>query len=149
MIEVQRIESNGWVIGRVGEYRFQALIFREHAADPAWELARSKISKLWIQHDGRSVFNWDRGLDVDAQSEEVQDVVVRLCSELDAMLPYRPGDRIRLLAMDDIDPVPAGSLGTVGAVRFLDGWMQIDVDWDNGRSLMLSVPPDRVASVDC
>ncbi len=73
VIEVQRIESNGWVIGTVGEYRFNALIFREHAADPAWELADSMISKLWVQHRGQTVFNWDRGLDVDAANEEVQD----------------------------------------------------------------------------
>ncbi len=88
MIEVQRIESNGWVIGRVGEYRFNALIFREHAADPTWELADSMISKLWIQHQGRTVFNWDRGMDIDASSDDVQDIVVRLCSELGSMLPY-------------------------------------------------------------
>lgn len=90
------------------------------------------------------VFNWDRGMDIDAQSDEVQDVVVRLCSELGSMLPYRPGDRIRLLAMDDLDPITVGSLGTITAVRNMDDWLQIDVQWDNGRTLMLSVPPDRV-----
>ncbi len=34
-------------------------------------------------------------MDVEAQLEEAQDIVVRLCSELDAMLPRCPSDRIR------------------------------------------------------
>lgn len=54
------------------------------------------------------------------------------------------GTRIRLLAMlDDPNPLPAGSEGTVeGGVRFSDGELQIRVAWDSGRSLMLVVPPD-------
>ncbi len=61
------------------------------------------------------------------------------------MLMLRPGDRIRLLAMpDDPDPIPPGTMGTVTAVRQYDSWAQIDVDWDNGRKLMLAVPPDQV-----
>jgi len=58
------------------------------------------------------------------------------------------GDRIRLVAMgDDPDPMLIGEIGTVvsaerhGAGR--DAWLQIDVDWESGRTLMLSVPPDR------
>jgi hypothetical protein len=62
-----------------------------------------------------------------------------------AGLTFRPGQRIRLLEMvDDPDPLPVGSLGTITDVRNIGDWLQIDVDWDNGRSLMLSVPPDRV-----
>ena len=60
----------------------------------------------------------------------------------------RPGDRIRLLAMPD-DPAPI-SPGTTGTVRFVkrhgtgpNAWLQVDVEWDNGRSLMISVPPDE------
>ena len=58
------------------------------------------------------------------------------------------GDRIRLVFMqDDPDPIPPGQEGTVvhvgrhGTGR--DAWLQIDVSWDNGRTLMLSSPPDR------
>ena len=57
----------------------------------------------------------------------------------------KAGDRIRLLSMDDPDPIPAGSTGTVGGVYPQSDWTQVDVDWDNSRSLMLSIPPDRVA----
>lgn len=64
------------------------------------------------------------------------------------MITPQPGDRIRLLAMiDDPDPVPPGTTGTVTAVRPCgsgrDAWLQVDVDWDNGRKLMLAVPPDQ------
>ena len=65
-----------------------------------------------------------------------------------ARLP-RPGDRIRLVAMqDDPDPVRAGETGTVVSVGGPHRWgsrtwHQIDVDWDNGRTLMLASPPDE------
>ncbi|TWT51060.1 hypothetical protein Pla22_38360 [Rubripirellula amarantea] len=61
----------------------------------------------------------------------------------------KAGDRVRLVSMtDDPDPVPAGTTGTVVGVYPQRGWMQVDVDWDSGRSLMLSIPPDVVAMID-
>jgi hypothetical protein len=64
------------------------------------------------------------------------------------MLP-KPGDRIRLLAMpDDPDPIPTGAVGTVIGVSNhgdrKNAWHQVDVEWDNGRNLMLTLPPDRI-----
>lgn len=61
----------------------------------------------------------------------------------------KSGDRIRLVAMpDDPDPIPTGEVGTVIEVtRHGDGknaWHQVDVDWDHGRTLMLTMPPDRI-----
>ena len=58
------------------------------------------------------------------------------------------GNRIRLVAMhDDPDPVHPGAMGTVASVERLltegAGWLRIDVDWDNGRDLMLVSPPDQ------
>lgn len=60
----------------------------------------------------------------------------------------QPGDRIRLLAMpDDPDPVLPGTTGMVTAMHPHGAdrgqWLQVEVDWDNGRKLMLTVPPDR------
>ena len=53
------------------------------------------------------------------------------------------GDRIRLIAMpDDPDPIPAGATGTVLAVT-TGRFAQIDVDWDNGRTLSLVPGVDR------
>jgi hypothetical protein len=64
------------------------------------------------------------------------------------MTTPRPGDRIKLIAMpDDPDPIAFGSKGTVTFVNSHGGGprilFQIGVDWDNGRRLMLSVPPDE------
>jgi hypothetical protein len=33
--------------------------------------------------------------------------------------------------------------GEVLSHRFVDGWFQIDVAWDNGRTLMLVSSPDE------
>ncbi len=55
------------------------------------------------------------------------------------------GDRIRLIHMpEDPDPIPAGSLGTVREIHHQRGWTQVEVDWDNGRQLMLSLPDDVI-----
>jgi len=60
------------------------------------------------------------------------------------MITPKSGDRIRLLAMpDDPDPILPGTTGTVVAVRQQGTWAQVDVKWDNGRTLMLVVPPDE------
>ena len=60
----------------------------------------------------------------------------------------RPGDRVRLVAMhDDPDPIQVGQMGTVVSVSShgggKDAWQQIDVAWDNDRTLMLVSPPDQ------
>ena len=54
------------------------------------------------------------------------------------------GDRIRLIHMvDDPDPVPDGTLGTVSEIYYYNVWTQVSVSWDNGRNLMLASPPDK------
>ena len=69
-------------------------------------------------------------------------------------MPYIPekGDRIRLTGMmrDDPDPVPAGTEGTVTFASWVNlnhGYMQVGVNWDNGRSLGLVCPPDRYVNI--
>jgi hypothetical protein len=63
-----------------------------------------------------------------------------------------PGDRVRLVAMqDDPDPIQVGQTGTVVRVHRVDDdpvWHQIDIAWDNGRTLMLVSPPDLFEIVD-
>ena len=71
-----------WVSGTINdEYRFEALVFADHADSEEYELADSKISKLWIQRiaDKRTMFNFDRGLDVPAVNTEIQVIVDFLC----------------------------------------------------------------------
>ena len=60
----------------------------------------------------------------------------------------RIGDRIRLFSMsDDPHPITPGQTGTVIVISSFgegkDRWHQIDVSWDDGRTLMLVSPPDR------
>jgi hypothetical protein len=67
-----------WVSGTVdGEYRFEALVFPEHADNPEWEIGESKISKLWIARikNKEQVFNWDRGPDHPAATKKTQAVI--------------------------------------------------------------------------
>lgn len=52
----------------------------------------------------------------------------------------RVGDRIRLLAMDDIQAPP---LGTEGIVKCIDDIGTIHVHWDTGSSLGLVPGVDR------
>jgi len=56
------------------------------------------------------------------------------------------GDTIELIAMPD-DPcaIPVGTKGKVVSiqeVRMTPPFTQVGVDWDNGRTLSLVVPPD-------
>ena len=58
----------------------------------------------------------------------------------------KTGDRIELISMiDDPHPIEPGATGTVQFVSELVGFdqFQIAVKWDNGRDLLLVVPPDR------
>jgi hypothetical protein len=83
------LASGTWVRGTIGAYRFEALVFPEHALyedyevrDSAGELSR--ISKLWIARRGdrTTVYNWDRGPDHPPADEAVQELVDALCADL-------------------------------------------------------------------
>lgn len=53
---------------------------------------------------------------------------------------------------DDPDPIPVGQTGTVVGIKRhgsgKDEWFQIEVSWDNGRTLMLVSPPDVFEIID-
>lgn len=56
---------------------------------------------------------------------------------------FSKGDRVRITGrMDDIDPIPLGTEGTVTRFADFGDWSQLAVKWDNGRSLMLTFPED-------
>ena len=64
----------------------------------------------------------------------------------DHSLDHLVGKKIRLIEMlDDPDPIPPGTTGTVETVTYLDfdKTHQITVKWDCNRSLSLIVPPDK------
>jgi hypothetical protein len=72
------------VVGSVAGYRFDALVFPEHAECPDYELGDSRISKLWLSRiaNKETSFNWDRGLDIPAASKKAQAVVDFLAAGL-------------------------------------------------------------------
>ncbi len=71
------------------------------------------------------------------------------CNHQPKIAGFGSGDRIRLIQMvDDPDPIPAGTVGTVTKIHFHRDWTQIEVSWKNGRTLMLSTPPDRFEIID-
>lgn len=61
------------------------------------------------------------------------------------MTDLQVGDRIELVSMgDDPDPIEPGTKGTVNWIGApFQGHDQIGVKWDDGRTLGLTVPPDR------
>ena len=73
----QAAGAGTWVCGTMSGHRFDALVFPEHAANPEWEIGDSRISKVWVQRfsDRQTVFNWDRGADVNANDELTQAIV--------------------------------------------------------------------------
>ena len=83
--KTRRASGGGaWVCGTLSGFRFDALVFPEHAESPEYELGDSRISKLWIQRlaDRATVFNWDRGMDAPAADDTVAAVVEFLCAGL-------------------------------------------------------------------
>ena len=81
----RRSKGGAWVIGAVNtRYRFDALVFADHAESEESELAQSQISRLTVidAETLEMVFNFDRGLDVAAANAETQAVVEFLCERL-------------------------------------------------------------------
>lgn len=58
---------------------------------------------------------------------------------------YPAGTRVRLLKMEDPNPVPIGMLGTVEDV---DDIGSLVVQWDNGRQLNVLHGIDEVEKID-
>ena len=55
------------------------------------------------------------------------------------------GKRIKMIFMEDPDPIEPGAMGTV--IK-LDGAGQIQVKWDNGRNLSVIPEEDRFEILD-
>lgn len=58
---------------------------------------------------------------------------------------YPAGTRVRLLKMEDPNPVPIGMLGTVEDV---DDIGSLVIQWDNGRQLHVLHGIDEVEKID-
>ena len=69
------------------------------------------------------------------------------------------GKRCKLVHMsDDPNPIEQGATGTINLIGPLQNhspivphgheWRQIGVKWDNGRSLLVILPPDQIELID-
>ena len=79
-----RHDGARWINGTIDGFRFQALVFSEHAENADYELGDSRISKLWMcRLDTKvMVYNFDRGLDFEAATDETQAAVDFLAAGL-------------------------------------------------------------------
>ena len=73
-----------WTKGTLAGHQFEALVFPEHAELPDYELADSRISKLWVRRskDGAVVVNFDRGWDVQPATPRARAIVDALAAGL-------------------------------------------------------------------
>ena len=78
-----------WIEGTINDYRFNALVFPQHAQTESFEIGQSRISKLWLadRKTRQTVYHWDRGLDLAATTPAVEGVVEFLSEGL-ATLVY-------------------------------------------------------------
>lgn len=73
-----------WVKGTIAGHAFEALVFAEHATDPAYELDDSRISKLYLK-DGATdteVASFDRGWDRQPTTDAARAIVGLLAAGL-------------------------------------------------------------------
>lgn len=58
---------------------------------------------------------------------------------------FPTGTKIRLLSMDDLQPI---AYDTIGIVNFVDDDGQLHMKWDNGRTLALIYGVDKFEKVE-
>lgn len=69
---------------------------------------------------------------------------------MDQSANYKINDRVKLVKMSqDPDPIPVGAEGTVTHVQYLPHFneTQVGVKWDNGRSLSVILPQDKIEKI--
>ncbi len=83
-LERRTSAGGAWVVGTIGGYRFDALVFPEHAECESYELARSRISKLWVYRitNSNEMGCFDRGWDIEPTTPEAQRIVDLLADGL-------------------------------------------------------------------
>lgn len=55
------------------------------------------------------------------------------------------GKRVRMIFMEDVDPIEPGQIGVVKSV---DDLGQLQVEWDNGRTLAIIPEKDQFEVLD-
>lgn len=57
---------------------------------------------------------------------------------------YKVGDRIKLIHMEDSQAVPSGTCGTIDCI---DDIGQLNMKWDNGRTLVVNLDEDIITKI--
>jgi hypothetical protein len=60
-------------------------------------------------------------------------------------MKYLKGKRVRMISMEDVDPIQAGQCGVV---QFVDDLNQLHVKWDDGRTLAIIPEKDQFEVLD-
>jgi len=60
-------------------------------------------------------------------------------------MKYLKGKRVRMIHMEDVDPIQAGQCGVV---EFVDDLNQLHVKWDDGRTLAIIPEKDQFEVLD-
>lgn len=58
---------------------------------------------------------------------------------------YLKGKRVRMIHMEDVDPIQPGQCGVV---QFVDDLNQLHVQWDDGRTLAIIPEKDQFEVLD-
>jgi len=60
-------------------------------------------------------------------------------------MKYLKGKRVRMIHMEDVDPIQPGQCGVV---KFVDDLNQLHVQWDDGRTLAIIPGKDQFEVLD-
>ena len=79
-----RATGGEWVSGTIAGHAFEALVFRQHAKEPGFELADTRVSKLWLQESAskREVACFERGWTREPETEAAKAIVGLLAEGL-------------------------------------------------------------------
>jgi len=88
-VEIERLEPRGGIgavlaHGRIGPFKFEALVYRERAGRGEWELRGGRVGMLKLKRaaGGETVFHWDKRLVVKATTAQAGEAADLLAAGL-------------------------------------------------------------------
>jgi hypothetical protein len=80
--------SSAWAMGFMGAYHFSARVNPEHSQNQIHEIGRSRITTLELRsmNSEKTIYVWDKGLESDPASPEIQKVIDAICNQLADLL---------------------------------------------------------------
>ncbi|MCC6321128.1 MAG: hypothetical protein IT438_06790 [Phycisphaerales bacterium] len=82
--EGRRSAGGRWVSGTLARHEFEALVFAEHAENPAYEMDGSRISKFWLRDllTNEVVCEFDRGWSISPRTQAARHITDLLADGL-------------------------------------------------------------------